>query len=128
MHLLATSYDAAKANQNSRLFWQIINTGLLDTDARKKEIIDYYFSHQEDMNTTGVIQKYLDADAKLRAKKEAQQRGINSKKEREAQRIREILENDKRQQELFEKRLQKELQQKKLEIREYQKEELKKTI
>ena len=128
MRSVASSYDAAKKNQNSRLFSQIINTGLLDTDERKKEIIDYYFAHQEDMNTTGLIQTYLDEDAKLRAKKEAQQKRIKSKKEREAERIREIRENDRRQKELLEKKLQKELQEKKLEIREYQKKELNKTI
>ncbi|QOP45009.1 hypothetical protein [Sulfurimonas paralvinellae] len=128
VHSVESSYEAAKKNQNSRLYSQIINTGLLDTNERKKEIIDYYFAHQEDMNVTGLIQSYLDEDAKLRAKKEAQQKRIKSKKEREAERIREIRENDRRQQELLEKKLQKELEEKKLEIREYQKEELKKTI
>jgi hypothetical protein len=121
-------YGASQKEQNSRLFSQIINSGLLDTNEHKKEIINYYFAHQEDMNTTGVIQSYLDADAKLRAKKEAQQRRIKSKKEREAERIRQIREEDKRQKERIEQKLQQELQKKKEEIREYQKEELSKTI
>jgi len=128
VHSVEASYDAAKKNQNSRLFSQIINSGLLDTETRKKEIIDYYFSHAQDMNTTGLIQSYLDEDAKLRAKKEAQQKRYKSKKEREAERIRQIRENDKREKERLEKKLQEELQEKKLEIREYQKEELNKTI
>ena len=128
VHSVESSYDAAKKNQNSRLFSQIINTGLLDTETRKKEIIDYYFSHAEDINTTGLIQSYLDEDAKLRAKKEAQQKRYKSKKEREAERIRQIRENDKREKERLEKKLQQELKEKKLEIREYQKEELNKTI
>jgi hypothetical protein len=121
-------YESSKKEQNSRLFSQIINSGLFDTKEHKKEIINYYFAHQEDMNTTGVIQSYLDEDAKLRAKREAQQRRIKSKKEREAERIRRIREEDKRQKERLEKRLQEELQKKKEEIREYQKEELSKTI
>ena len=125
---VASSYEAAKKDENSRLFSQIINTGLLDTQERKKEIIDYYFAHQEDMNTTGLIQSYLDEDAKLRAKKEAQQKRIISKKEREAERIRRIRENDKREKERLEKKLQEELKKKKEQIREYQKEELSKTI
>ena len=125
---VASSYDAAKRDQNSRLFSEIINTGLLDTDERKKEIIDYYFAHAQDMNTTGLIQSYLDEDAKLRAKKEAQLKRYKSKKEREAERIRQIRENDKREKERLEKKLQEELQKKKEEIREYQKEELSKTI
>ena len=125
---IESSYEAAKKHENSRLFSQMINTGLLDTQERKKEIIDYYFAHQEDMNTTGLIQTYLDEDAKLRAKKEAQQKRIMSKKEKEAERIRRIRENDRREKERLEKKLQEELKKKKEEIREYQKEELSKTI
>jgi hypothetical protein len=123
-----SSYEAAKKGAKSRLFSQIINSGLLDTNERKKEIIDYYFAHQEDMNATGLIQSYLDEDAKLRAKKEAQQKRIISKKEKEAERIRRIRENDKREKERLEKKLQEELKKKKEQIREYQKEELSKTI
>ncbi len=125
---VASSYDAAKKQEESRRFSQLINSGLLDVSERKKEIVDYYFAHAQDMNTTGLIQSYLDADAKLRAKKEAQQKRYKSKKEREAERIREIRENDRREKEKLEKKLDKELKKKKLEIREYQKEELNKTI
>ncbi len=125
---VASSYDAAKKQEESRRFSQLINSGLLDVSERKKEIVDYYFAHAQDMNTTGLIQSYLDADAKLRAKKEAQQKRYKSKKEREAERIRQIRENDRRTKEKLENKLQKELKEKKLEIREYQKEELNKTI
>ncbi len=125
---VASSYDAAKKQEDSRRFSQLINSGLLDVSERKKEIVDYYFAHAQDMNTTGLIQSYLDADAKLRAKKEAQQKRYKSKKEREAERIRQIRENDRRTKEKLENKLQKELKEKKLEIREYQKEELNKTI
>jgi len=128
VRLVKSSYETAKKDENSRLFSQMINSGLLDTNRRKKEIIDYYFAHQEDMNTTGLIQTYLDEDAKLRAKKEAQQKRILSKREREAERIRRIRENDKREKERLEKKLQEELKKKKEQIREYQKEELSKTI
>ena len=125
---VASSYDAAKKQEDSRRFSQLINSSLLDVSERKKEIVDYYFAHAQDMNTTGLIQSYLDADAKLRAKKEAQQKRYKSKKEREAERIRQIRENDRRTKEKLENKLQKELKEKKLEIREYQKEELNKTI
>ena len=125
---VASSYDAAKRDQNNKLFSKIINSGLLDTKERKKEIIDYYFAHAQDMNTTGLIQSYLEEDAKLCAKKEAQLKRYKSKKEREAERIKEIRERDKREKERLEKKLQEELQKKKEEIREYQKEELNKTI
>jgi len=128
VHSVYNFYNVAKEEQNSRLFSQIINTGLINTDERKKEIIDYYFAHAKDMNTTGLIQSYLDEDAKLRAKKEAQRKRYKTKKEREAERIREIRERDRIENERLEKKLQQELQQKKEQIREYQQEELKKTI
>ncbi|SFV51250.1 hypothetical protein MNB_SM-7-889 [hydrothermal vent metagenome] len=128
VHSVASSYEEAKKHEESKRFSQLINSGLLDVNERKKEIIDYYFAHAKDMNTTGLIQSYLDADAKLRAKKEQEQKLYKSKKEREAERIKEIRENDKRQKEKLEKKLQKEVKEKKLEIREYQKEELNKTI
>jgi hypothetical protein len=128
LHTIQVSYENAKREQNSRLFSEIINSGLFDTKEHKKEIIDYYFEHQEDMNATGLIQSYLDEDAKLRAKKEAQQRRIKSKRQKELERIRYIREHDRIEKERLEKRLEEELNKKKREIREYQKKELSKTI
>jgi len=127
-HMVELFYKNALETQNSKLFSQLINSGLLDTNEHKKEIINYYFAHQEEINPQGLIQSYLDEDAKLRAKREAQRKRYMSKKEREALRIKEIRERDRRQKELLEKRLDEELKEKKKEIREYQKKELSKTI
>ena len=121
-------YDIAKKEQNSKLFSQLINSGLLNTNAHKHEIIEYYFAHAKEMNTTGIIQSYLDEDKKLRIRKERQRRLYRSKKERQAARIREIREEDRLQRERLEKRLQRELQKKKEEIREYKERELKKIL
>jgi len=127
-HLVKLFYDNALKLHNSKLFSQLINTGLLDTDEHKKEIIDYYFAHQEEINPKGLIQSYLDEDAKLRAKREAQRKRYKSKQERELERIKEIRERDKREKERLEKRLDEELKKRKRKIREYQKKELSKTI
>jgi len=126
--LVDVAYKNAIKKEDTQTFSALINSGLLDTEKYKKEIIDYYFEHQQELPATGLIQSYLDEDAKLRAKKEAQQKRYKSKKEREAERIRWIREEDKRQKEYLEKKLQKELEEKKQEIREYQKTELSKTI
>ena len=80
--LVESAYNTAIKTGDSKLFSAVINSGLLDTQRHKKEIIDYYFTHQEDLNTTGLIQSYLDEDAKLRAKKEAQQKRYKSKKQK----------------------------------------------
>jgi len=128
VHLVETSYDDAKEEQNSKLFNQLINTGLLDTEERKKEILDYYFAHAKEMKSEGVLKKFLEEDARLRAKRAAQRKRYKTKKEREAERIRLIREHDRIEKERLEKKLQEEFQKKKLEIREYQKRELSKTI
>jgi hypothetical protein len=119
-----SSFKDSLANEDSATFEKIINTGLIDTKRNKEKIIDYYFAHQEDVNASGVIQSYLDADAKLRAKREAKRKYYKSKKQLEAQRIKRIRENDKLKQAALEKKLDEEVIKKKQEIREEQKKEL----
>jgi len=128
LHLVRKNYEQAIEENNYELFSALINSGLLDTKEHKKEILNYYFAHAPYINSTGVIQKMLDEDERLRERREAQRRRYKSKKEREAQRIRQIRQNDKLEHERLEKKLQQEVQKKKLEIREYQKRELSKTI
>ncbi|QSZ40881.1 hypothetical protein GJV85_01715 [Sulfurimonas aquatica] len=124
MRSAVTSYDNAVKNQDSTLFAQLINSGLIDTQSRKQEIIDYYFLHSEDINIEGVIQEFLDEDAKLKAKKEAEQKRYKTKKQREAAKIKRIRENDRAAQERLERELELELSRKKMKIREDQKLEL----
>lgn len=128
LRLVDRSFKESLKNQNSLLFYSVINSGLLNTQKYKKDIIDYYFKHSDEMNTTGLIQQYLDEDAKLKAKREAQKRRYKSKKQRELERIRRIRQKDKEQQERLEKELDEKLRKEKEKIREYQKEELSKTI
>jgi len=118
------SYKSSMKNNDYALFTQVINSGLIDTKQHKDEIIDYYFLHQEDINATGVIEKFLDEDATLRARKEAQRRLYKTKKQREAEKIRRIREKDRIAREKLERKLQADLVKKKQEIREKQKEEL----
>ncbi|WP_304544710.1 hypothetical protein [Sulfurimonas microaerophilic] len=127
LRLAKKYYEDSITAQNSQLFSKIINSGLIDTEEHKQEIIDYYFAHQEDINASGVIQAYLDENAELRAKKEAELKNRKSKRERELERIKQIREKDQREQEALEKKLQKELETKKKQLREEQKRELLKT-
>ncbi|QOP40468.1 hypothetical protein [Sulfurimonas marina] len=127
LRLAKKFYEDSITTENSQLFSEIINSGLINTDEHKQEIIDYYFAHQEDINASGVIQAFLDADAGLRGKKETELKNIKSKRERELERIKQIREKDKREQEALEQKLQKELEAKKKEVREEQKRELLKT-
>ena len=121
---ITNNYKESMNNNNYELFSQMINSGLIDTSAHKKEIIDYYYEHEKDINASGVIKNFLDEDAKLKALKEAQKKRYKTKKELEAEKIKRIRENDKRKQAALEKRLQEDVNHKKLEIREEQKKEL----
>lgn len=118
------NYKNAINNENNELFSKIINSGLIDTQKNKQDIIDYYFKHAEDINTTGLIQTYLDEDAKLKEKRDADAARYKTKKMREAEKIRRIRENDLEAQRKLEERLQEEVNKKKLEIRKNQKLEL----
>jgi hypothetical protein len=119
-----SNYKNAIDSNNSELFSQIVNSGLIDTNRNKEQILDYYFQHAEDINASGIIQKYLDEDAKLKAKRDAAAARYKTKKMREAEKIKRIRENDLEAQRALEKRLQEEVNKKKLEIRINQKREL----
>jgi hypothetical protein len=122
-------YDKAKEENNTTVFLSILDTGLINVEAHKKEIVEYYFMHRDDINSTGtVIEKLLNEDEKLREKKENEFKRKKSKKAKELERIRYLREKDKMQQERLQERLNKELKEKQEQIQEEQKEELSKTI
>jgi hypothetical protein len=120
-------YNSSIRYENSELFSQMVNSGLVNVKENKQEIIDYYYMHKDDINASGPIQMMLDEDAALKAKKEAELKNRKTKKERELERIKQIREKDKQEQEALESKLQKELELKKKQLRKEQKEELLKT-
>ena len=119
--------DALK-QENTTLFVALVGNPLLDTQKYKQDIIKYYFTHKDSIQPTGIIQKYLEEDAALKARQEAQRKRYKSKRQRELERIRYLREKDKEAQEKLEKELDEKLKRKKQEIREYQEKELSKTI
>jgi len=122
-------YEEAKEDNNTTAFIQILNTGLIDSELHKKEIIDYYFSHNGEINATGtVIEIFLNEDKKLKEKKAKEYKRKKSKREKERERIQYLRQKDKLQQERLQKKLEEELKEKKERIQEEQKEELSKTI
>ena len=121
---IRSNYISSMENNDYELFSEIINCGLIDVNKNKNEIIDYYYKHKEDMNASGVIENFLNDDAKLKALKDAQRKRYKTKKMLEEEKIKRIREKDKKAQEALEIKLQNELQDKKLKIREDQKKEL----
>jgi len=118
------AYSRSMKQNNYKLFTKIINSGLIDTQENKDEIIDYYYKHSDDINASGVIESVLAEDAKLKARKEALKRHNRTKKELELEKIRRIRENDRIAKIKLEEELQLNLDKKKREIRENQKKEL----
>ena len=128
IRMVHNSFETSMQNGDSLLFNRIINSGLIDTKANKKRILDYYFAHSKDINSSGVIQSYLDEDEALRRKHEAMKRKRLSKKMLEEQKIKRLRERDKARQIGLEKKLNEALEKKKREIREEQREELIKSL
>lgn len=119
-----TNFRNAVKTEDNDTFEKIINTGLIDTQRNKDKIINYYFAHQEDVNASGVIQGYLDEDAKLRAQREAKRKYYKTKKQLEEEKIKRIRKRDQEEQAKLEKRLEEEVIKKKEEIIKEQKSEL----
>lgn len=114
-------FDKSIEEENTLLFLEMINSGLLDTKARQKEIMSFYKSHQDDISPVGVIQVFLDENAKLRKEHTYL---IEAKKRKELARIKYLREKDKAEEEALNKKLTEELKEKKKEIRAHQKQEL----
>ena len=118
------NFKSSLSKEDSVLFFKIINSGLVDTQKYKEKIINYYFAHSEDVNTSGVIQTYLDEDKELKVRKETQIKSYQTKKMREEAKINRIRQNDIEKQVALEKQLEDEVKAKKIQIRQNQKSEL----
>lgn len=116
------AFFRSMSEQNSVLFSEMINSGLIDTKAHKEKIMSYYMKHQEEVITEGTIQKYLDDDAKLLGN--VNKYKALTKAQKDAARVKRLRAKDKAQREAREKTLEQELIQKKLDIRATQKKEL----
>jgi len=124
LKLAQGSFHASMKDEDSQLFSEIINTGLIDTKKHKKEIIKYYFKHIDEIDARGVIQVMLDDDEKLRLQREAYLRSLPTKQQLIDVKIKRIQDRDKAKKLAREKALQKELADRKATIRANQKREL----
>lgn len=121
---IKNQYKESMKKDNFKLFSQIINSGLIDTNKNKKEIIDYYYKNKEQIDSTGIIDKLLEEDARLKRQKESEKKRYKTKKQLQEEKIKRIRENDKAQQKKLEEDLQKDVDNKKEQIRKVQKREL----
>jgi len=112
------SYKTSIKNEESELFVKLINSGLIDIGLYKKEILDYYDKHQDEIEVDGVIKIFLDEKNKKVVRKSL------IYKEIQAAKIKRIKEKDKAKKEALEQQLSDEVSQRKYNIRENQKKEL----
>ena len=116
LRFVDSTYKTAIKDENSELFVMLINSGLIDVEQYKKEILNYYDKHQEDIEIAGIIKLFLDEKSK-----KVKKRGLTYA-EIQAAKIKK--QNDKAKQEALSKQLSDEVLQKKIDIRENQKKEL----
>jgi integrase len=120
-------YKKALKEADSWLFSQMVNSGLMDTQKYKDEIIEYYMTHSDVMDTEGIIRKYLDEYEQLKVQQKAPKVKVTlTKEEIQRARIERLRRNDKLKQEAIKKSLEEEVAHEKSKIREEQIKELSK--
>jgi len=119
-----TSFKQALENEDTPLFAQLVNSGLIDVKKHKNEILQYYYAHEEDINITDVIENCLSQDKKHAMHSKKSQKYLAWKKRKEQEKIRRIREQDLYDQKKLEKKLDAEVRRKKLEIQKEKQKEL----
>jgi hypothetical protein len=118
------SYKASMRDKDNELFSKMINSKLLDLNKYKSEIKEYYIQNSEGITQEGVIQQFLDEDARLAKQRELNKKKYKTKEEIEREKIQRLRKKDKEQAEALQKALEKELQEKKKKILKEQVQEL----
>ena len=118
------SYKASMRDKDNELFSQMINSNLLDVNRYKSEIKEYYIQNSDGITQEGVIQKFLDEDARLAKQRELNKTKYKTKEEIEREKIERLRRKDKEKEEALQKALEQELQEKKKQILKEQVQEL----
>ncbi|MDD5157548.1 hypothetical protein [Sulfurimonas sp.] len=127
------SFEKSIEDKNSKLFIAVVNSGVINNEIYKSEILAYYKQHMDEIDPTGVIKEYLDKEevakgeqerVEIERKGQTKDRRSTSKHDYKQDRIRQIREDDKRKEQRMEKLLNDDVKQKKEAIRQVQKNEL----
>lgn len=126
---IENSFKESVKNKNSKLFIAVVNAGAVDMEIYKGEVLAYYKEHADEIDPSGVIEKYLNEEI-VTAKREELKIEQGKKKieihkyGNKADRIKQIRESSKRKEQQSEKLLDEEIKQKKEAILKIQKNEL----
>lgn len=116
-----SSFNSAIKNNDNSLFLEVVNSGILDMGAYKKEILSYYKKHSDEIKASGLLEALLNEETK---RKEWQKANSVTKKDLDMNKIKRLRANDKLQEAQEIKRLDAQVKEKKKQIREYQQREL----
>lgn len=117
------NFEKSIEQEDSELFIQMINSGLLNIEENKSEIKKYYLSNSRNINASGVMKTFIDKEITKKQKKKSRIKKLTKKQIQEA-RIKRIREKDRIKQENIKKSLEEKAMQKKMKIRQMQKKEL----
>ncbi len=118
------SYHSAIQSNDSQLFSQLLNTGLIDIKSNIVQIKTYYEQHSDEINATEYVKNFFDEDARIKQQEQRLQKPSLTKEQIEEERIKRIRANDRAKREALKKTLDEEAIRKKIQIREEQKKEL----
>jgi len=121
---VVNSYKSSMRYKDNDFFHKIINSGLLDTQKYKSEIMSYYLEHSRQIDASGVIQSYLDEEELLKKQAKVKKKVIVTKRQIQDAKIKRLRQNDKNQDAKIQKELDDELTTKKKEILEEQRDSL----
>jgi len=117
-------FKLSMKNRDNTLFSQIINSGMIDVEANRYAIMEYYKKNKDRLETRGVIERFLDEDRAEKIKKSRQKKSYMSKKRLKEEKIKRLKKNDLLKKEAIEKKLEEETKRKKIKIREEQEKNL----
>ncbi len=117
-------YKSSMQKEKFELFMQLLDTGLIDVERKKDEILNFYEEHKDEIEPKGVLKDLLqrrNLKKKTRFSKEYYE---ELRKRKEMEKIRRLRQKDKKRQEELQKKLEAELKAKKEQIRQEQIKEL----
>ena len=121
-------YNSANKNfifaidtQDNQFYLDLVNSGIIDVDIYRYKILNYYNKHAKDIDSRGIIDELIKEE---KAKKAKRRYVRKTKKQIQEEKIKRVREYDIYQQKLLEDKLSKELEEKKLQIRQEQQKEL----
>jgi hypothetical protein len=110
-------YKESIEKEDAKLWQKLINSGLIDTQRYKYEILEFYFAHSSELDEQGVVKEFLDRDKDLKTKNTKKNTSILLNEEAQEDKIKSIRKKDKLKQEKTQKTLEDEQKKKKAEIK-----------